>query len=99
MIVWDTTTGKEIRKYVEKNPCTAVAHSPDGKFLALGDWEGNVILRDEATGKELRRFKACRHPVACLVFTPDGTTLAAGAMLLGGSPLGYGDGPRAARVE
>jgi WD40 repeat protein len=78
-IVWDVATGKEMRKYTGQRPHSAVAHSPDGKVVALGDWKGDVILLDEATARELRRLKKRQHPVRSLAFTPDGVALASGA--------------------
>ncbi len=58
----------------------AVAYSPDGKLLASGGThpEGTIHLWDNATGKEVRRWKASRSAVYALAFAPDGKTLLSG---------------------
>jgi len=55
----------------------SLAHSPDGKLLAVGDAAGNLSLWDLTTGAELAtpRHGAAVHALA---FSPDGRTLASG---------------------
>lgn len=55
---------------------TALAFSPDGKWLACGDW-GEIQVIEVSTGKVVQRFSFDREPHA-LAFSPDGKWLAAG---------------------
>jgi WD40 repeat protein len=57
---------------------TSVAWGADGKILAFGDINGNVVLWDVATGKALRSFQV-QQGAANVAFSPDGKLLAAGA--------------------
>jgi WD40 repeat protein len=52
-----------------------VAFSPDGKFLATGDWDDLVRLWDAGTQKPIG--PALRHggPVLAVAFRPDGRAL------------------------
>lgn len=54
----------------------SVALSPDGKLLAMGDANGEIILRQVVDGKQLISFKAHNNWVTSLAFSPDGTSLA-----------------------
>jgi WD40 repeat protein len=54
-ILWDTTTGKEIRQlpcdWLEPAHCASL--SPDGRILALGGMKGQVKLFEVETAREL----------------------------------------------
>jgi WD40 repeat protein len=52
----------------------SLAYSPDGKYVACGARNGEVVLFDADTGQPLQRFK---EPFTwALAFSPDGKTLA-----------------------
>jgi WD40 repeat protein/serine/threonine protein kinase len=53
-----------------------VAFSPDGAWLASGDWGGSVRLWSTRSGNLLREFQAA-DPVTSLRISPDGRLLAA----------------------
>jgi eukaryotic-like serine/threonine-protein kinase len=73
---WDANTGREMAAF--KAPwCWALACSPDGRTLALGE-ANDVRICDATTGQE----RAVLHSrsgqgISVLVYAPDGKTLAA----------------------
>jgi WD40 repeat protein/uncharacterized caspase-like protein len=54
---------------------TAVAFSPDARFIVTAGYDDTAVLWDTATGKELRRFIGHSDTIAEAVFSPDGTTV------------------------
>jgi WD40 repeat protein len=81
--IWDLNTGKE-RYRLKTGPGYArcATFSPDGRLVAIADWDRHVILWDLATGKEVRRLamrydlQSLAFPVQNLAFSPDGKVLA-----------------------
>ena len=63
-------------------PITALAFSPDAKFLAIGTY-ARVLIVDTATGKVSATWKGHGDTVRSLVFTPDGKRIIAGGGLSG----------------
>lgn len=60
---WKTSTMQELRTYAKQPEnvlCLAV--SPDDKQLALGRYDGVVVLLDEASGKTVRELKPVGVP-------------------------------------
>lgn len=55
---------------------TSVAWSPDGKMLATGDKEGNIIIWDAASGEKLSLLDTPDFWVESLAWSPDGKRLA-----------------------
>lgn len=53
----------------------ALKFSPGGSLLAVGDYEGNVVLWDAVTRHEVTRWKAHRSAVRGLSFSRDGKIL------------------------
>jgi WD40 repeat protein len=76
--VLDTATGKERYHHGGKDEVGSArpAIAPDGKLLASDNMEHRIILRDLASGKELRRFAETCTYLAHLEFSPDGKLLA-----------------------
>jgi WD40 repeat protein len=84
--LWDTATGKERATLPGHTTAVpALAFAPDGQTVATGDMNGIVKLWDVATATEratlfdepLSRGRKLAQEVTALVFSPDGTTLAA----------------------
>src|SRR3954454_22787188 len=57
VILWDRASGKEERRWVEKDGISTVAFSPDGRTVLADGARHELVLWDAETGKELRRLK------------------------------------------
>ncbi len=57
----------------------ALAFSPDGKWLAVGGFDGSVQLWDTAAGKVTTTLTGHHQRIGSLAFAPDSRTLASGA--------------------
>ena len=76
--VWDTESGKQIGKphRIPGGRTAAQALSADGAYLALGDTDGNVVVFDVATGKQLGATVQLGTQTIGLSFNSNGTRLA-----------------------
>jgi len=92
-ILWDTTTGKEIRRFPcdWQEPAHCAALSPNGRMLAVGGMDGQVKIFEVETGKELAEIAIFSEDGAgnqsqgkgdkavwTLAFSPDGRFLLSG---------------------
>jgi WD40 repeat protein/beta-lactamase regulating signal transducer with metallopeptidase domain len=83
--LWDVEGMKELATLREApdpaedggNAPLVMALAPSGKWLATGGENGEVVLRDPATGEVVRKVKCSDDAVTTLAFSPDGKTLAA----------------------
>jgi len=78
--LWNAATGKQLR--LVTNPgskgALAVAFSPDGKTLAVGDRNGRIYLWDAASGQAITTLTdPVSKGVNSVAFSPDGAALAA----------------------
>jgi WD40 repeat protein len=71
--LWQTATGKELRRW-QGGPW---ALAPDGKALATLGADKRIRLWETATGRELRRLDNPEEAFTSLLFSPDGSALAA----------------------
>jgi uncharacterized caspase-like protein len=82
VMLWDIKAGKE--KVFLRGPSLerihALAVSPTGKVLAAGDNQGNIVIYELATGKELVTIAAHASLIWKLMFSPRGDVLASNAM-------------------
>ncbi len=60
-------------------PVSAVAFSPDGRWVASGETNGTMRLWEVSTGRTLWRQEGHTDAVKSLAFSPNGSTLASGA--------------------
>ncbi len=74
--LWDVATGRKLATFPRRYPASifSLAYSPDGTMAALGNYDGEIELRDLATG--LGRVPIAGHTkaVASLVFAPTGVS-------------------------
>jgi WD40 repeat protein len=92
----DLATGKEIhRLHLRKDPKQTEpfgALTPDGRFLAIRDTvQGVIALWDLTARKEVRRFSVDRFDDGVVAVSPDGTTVAASAVLEDDGPVALWD--------
>ncbi len=74
--LWDIAAGQERgRWYRHSNTVSAMAFSPDGKFLATAARDQTLCLMDVASGIEARRIEMSPHAFAVDI-SADGTLLA-----------------------
>ncbi len=86
--IWDASTLK-VRSRLEgfNHGVTALAVSPDSRFLACGtgvrhyvnevtSWEGELTIWDLSAGKRLKTFDGIKGMVNSVTFSPDGKCMA-----------------------
>jgi WD40 repeat protein/tetratricopeptide (TPR) repeat protein len=77
--LWDASTGRlRLPPLPHTNYVRALAFQPDGKALAVGDYNGLVRFWDTSTGQEIGRPLPQGEIVLSLAFSPDGKMLAVG---------------------
>ncbi|HZY85109.1 MAG TPA: WD40 repeat domain-containing protein, partial [Gemmataceae bacterium] len=75
LCLWDTATGKQVRK-LEGCSVSHFAFAADGKSVAWVDWVGAVHRTELATGKEAAPLLGHSAGASCLAYSPDGRLLA-----------------------
>jgi WD40 repeat protein len=79
--LFDLGSGREARQFTGPRLLPrAVAFSPDGQLLAVGQLDGSIRLWRLASGLVLRDLPAHELAVTALAFSPDGRRLASGSM-------------------
>ncbi len=73
----DANSGKLLCSLKGKSVCSA-AFSPDGKWVAMGNWSGSIGIFDSATGAMKFQNEGHSVPVRQLTFTTDGKRLLSG---------------------
>jgi endonuclease YncB( thermonuclease family) len=77
--VWDLATRSEIAEWKRPNKrLSAFALSHDGHLAATGYDDGGILIRDAASGKELRTLVGHDRIVWALAFSADDKALASG---------------------
>jgi RNA polymerase sigma factor (sigma-70 family) len=84
--VWEAASGRLLR-VIGDPPAhgRGIALSPDGRTLATIEETGQLRIWDLASGRERRRWHAIQaNSYQCLIFSPDGRTVAAGITIYDG---------------
>jgi WD40 repeat protein len=76
--LWDTATGRELRRCSGHPGVGWLGFSADGKHLFSAGYDRVVRTWDVATGRLLRRFTVDPAANVRFAFSPDGKTLACG---------------------
>lgn len=76
--LWDVASGKELRRFEERNAVHTIAFSPDGKRLAWAGDEGLIRIWQVDSAEAPRRWESFAGGVYCLAFAPDGKSIAVG---------------------
>ena len=69
--LWETASGREVRRFLQQSPIWAVAFSTDKKRILTGSIDGSVRLWDTYTGDLLHELKQASS-VTAATFSPDG---------------------------
>ena len=74
VVVYDGGSGRQTQYFRCRKTVSALAYSPDGRFLAVGERgrEPSVTVWDVQTGKVMASVPGHKFGVACLTFTHDG---------------------------
>jgi WD40 repeat protein len=78
--LYDTSSGQLKATLRNTHMVRALAFSPDGRLLATGSENGEVILWDAAGGRRLAQLPGHQWYVDALAFSPDGASLATGGL-------------------
>ncbi len=73
---WDTATGRAAAHVDALGQPYAIAASPDGRTVAVGMADHNVVLIDAATGTVRRVLRRHQGSVMAVAFSPDSARLA-----------------------
>jgi WD40 repeat protein len=76
--IWNVATAEVTAQFAGSSSVDAVAFSPRGKTLAIGQGIGTVTLADVSEIQTIETRMGIRGGVTSLAFSPDGTVLAAG---------------------
>jgi DNA-binding beta-propeller fold protein YncE len=74
--VWRADAGARLHFWMLKQKATALAASPDGRRLAVGDGSGGLAVRDLETGAEAWSVRTRRQGVLDVAWSPAGAVLA-----------------------
>src|SRR5215471_7962037 len=74
--LWEVLTGRQLRTLLgHVGGVSAIAFSPDGRWLASGGEDDTILIFDVVTGAEVRHFYVPAQGVRFLQFSRDGSHL------------------------
>jgi WD40 repeat protein/transcriptional regulator with XRE-family HTH domain len=81
VIIWDSTSGKALRTIHHENAANGgnASYSPDGKRLAIVSGKAAIVY-DAESGAALLALAPFQHDAITVLFSPDGTRLAAASI-------------------
>lgn len=78
IIYWDTASGKRLDEKVYPG-MTSLVIAPDEEYLAMGEWNGHVMLWDSINDLPSQSFNGSSDSIFPAQFSPDGRFLVSGA--------------------
>ena len=76
--VWETATGREVARMTHDDSVTAVAFSPDGRYVVSESGDGTARVWEAASGREVARLPHDDR-VTAVAFSPDGRYVVSGS--------------------
>jgi WD40 repeat protein len=73
---WNVLTGELLQTFAHETAVNIAIYSPDQKWLAIADDNGNAFIWDAASGEEIVRLSGHAGPVNHIAFSADGQRLA-----------------------
>ena len=74
--LWSGSSDKPVRQFVQKAGITALAFSPDGRYLVTACETGTAITWDLSTGKSVGDVLRHAPAISAVVFSPDSSRVA-----------------------
>jgi WD40 repeat protein len=66
--IWNATSGNELQLLTPRQPMQSVLWSPDGKYIVLGDYLGNIYVYQIKEWKKIKQFQAHAGAIRKLAF-------------------------------
>jgi WD40 repeat protein/serine/threonine protein kinase len=80
VVLWDVDTGDLVGRFAGLHArVSAVAFSPDGRFVLGGGWDGSLVVWARDTGDVVRRFEGHTAGVLDAAFSPDSSRIVSGS--------------------
>jgi WD40 repeat protein len=78
--LWDTSTRKIFHTLIgHTDAVSAVAFSPDGKYLVTASWDRTARVWEVGTGQQLKVLEGHTAPLTSVAFSPDGKVIVTGS--------------------
>ncbi|XP_028283440.1 telomerase protein component 1 [Parambassis ranga] len=78
--VWSSAKGNEVSNLPSNSPLNCVTFDPEGRLLAAGCWNGNVIVWNWLQNKTLRPLCGHKRSVRSLAFSDSSSMLCSGSV-------------------
>ncbi|GCE21360.1 eIF2A-related protein [Dictyobacter kobayashii] len=80
MITSNHTSGTALLTFHKQNDyVSAIAWSPDGRYVATGSWNHSVMVWDARTGEVITTYNGHSEPVDSVAWSPNGQFIASGS--------------------
>lgn len=77
-MVWELSSGENIRVFWEEVPVFSISFSPDGKYIASGGMDSTINLWEVNGRREIKTFKGHNGKVYSVSFSPSGKYIVSG---------------------
>jgi WD40 repeat protein/tetratricopeptide (TPR) repeat protein len=81
ILLWNAATGERLARFrADTGPVSALAFSPDGRFLISGGEKGTITVWDARIGEERATYRGHTSAISGLAINSEGTRLVSGDM-------------------